>query len=260
LSPIAETLLSNLALIAAALTCVWLFSLPLKNASIADVAWGAGFVMTTWASLALAERSTSRTWLLVGLTTIWGVRLTVYLLWRGWGAPEDRRYAAIRRNTGPRFWLISLLTVFMLQGALMWFVSLPLQLAIAHGGTAPLGWLDFAGVLVWTIGFLFETVGDWQLAQFKRDPHSAGQVMDRGLWRLTRHPNYFGDFCAWWGLYLVAAAGGAGWMIASPLVMSGLLLKVSGTPLLERTIADRRPGYAAYQARTNAFFPGPPRD
>lgn len=259
LSPIAETLLTNLALIAAAMVCLWLVSLTLKNASIADAAWGAGFAMTAWASLALAERPTPRAWLLVALTTIWGLRLAGYLLWRNWGEPEDRRYAAMRRASGPRFWLTSLLTVFLLQGALMWFISLPLQLAIARRAPAPLGWLDLAGLLLWTTGFLFETVGDYQLARFKGDPQNAGQVLDRGLWRLTRHPNYFGDFCVWWGLYLIAAAGGAAWTIASPLVMSYLLLKVSGATLLERTIADRRPDYAAYQARTNAFFPGPPR-
>ncbi len=141
----------------------------------------------------------------------------------------------------------------------MWFVSLPLQVAAAVHADASLGWLDLSGGLLWLLGWTFESVGDWQLARFKSDPAHAGRVFDRGLWRYTRHPNYFGDACVWWGLYLIAAAGGAGWTLASPLVMSFLLLKVSGVALLESTIGERRPEYAAYRQRTNAFLPGPPR-
>jgi steroid 5-alpha reductase family enzyme len=147
----------------------------------------------------------------------------------------------------------------MLQAVILWFVSLPIQVTASQEETNPLHWLDGLGALIWSVGFAFEAVGDWQLARFKADPANAGRVMDRGLWRFTRHPNYFGDFAVWCGLYLIAAAGGAWWTLLSPLAMSFLLLKVSGVTLLEKTITDRRPDYANYQARTNAFFPGPPR-
>jgi steroid 5-alpha reductase family enzyme len=166
----------------------------------------------------------------------------------------------MRDYHGPRFWWVSLFTVFMLQALILWFVSLPIQVAAAVGNEIqPLGWLDALGVVLWGIGFTFEAVGDWQLARFKADPRNAGKVMARGLWKFTRHPNYFGDCCVWWAIYLIAAAGGAWWTIASPLLMTVLLLRVSGVTLLEKTIVERRPDYADYQARTNAFFPGSPR-
>jgi steroid 5-alpha reductase family enzyme len=179
------------------------------------------------------------------------------LLCRNWGHGEDRRYAAMRSSYGGRFWWVSLFTVFLLQAIILWFVSLPIQLAAALNRSTTLGIVDALGTTLWLVGIIFETVGDWQLARFKRDPGNCGMVLNRGLWRYTRHPNYFGDFCAWWGLYLIAAAGGAWMTVFSPLLMSYLLLKVSGVRLLERTIADRRPDYVAYIARTNAFFPGP---
>ena len=151
------------------------------------------------------------------------------------------------------------MTVFLLQALILWFVSWPIQVACFAAEASPFGWLDLVGASVWLVGFLFESVGDWQLARFKAAPANSGRVMDRGLWRVTRHPNYFGDCCMWWGLYLIAVAGGAWWTIFSPLLMTLLLLKVSGVSLLEKTIVDRRPDYTDYQARTNAFFPGPPR-
>ncbi|MBL8827086.1 MAG: DUF1295 domain-containing protein, partial [Planctomycetaceae bacterium] len=221
--------------------------------------WGTGFVIVAWLAFWLNTPSAPRDGLIAGLTTAWGLRLSVYLLWRNWGHGEDRRYRAMRESNGARFWWWSLLSVFWLQAGILWFVSLPIQVAIVTRGEGALGWLDGAGVIVWTVGLVFEAVGDWQLSHFRDDPANAGRVMDRGLWRYTRHPNYFGDFCIWWGIYLVAASAGAGWTVLGPLVMSIFLLKVSGVSLLEQTIVDRRPEYAAYQARTNAFFPGPPK-
>jgi steroid 5-alpha reductase family enzyme len=141
---------------------------------------------------------------------------------------------------------------------LAWVISLPLLGSIG-GDAAPLGWLDYLGIAFWCVGFYFEAVGDWQLARFKADPANAGQVMDRGLWGLTRHPNYFGDFCIWWGFGLLALGAGAWWALPGPVLMSVLLLRVSGVSLLERDIGQRRPGYAEYVRRTNAFFPGPRR-
>lgn len=256
--PLISTLGTTLATILLAVVVLWLVSLARRDASIADPFWGFGFVVVAWIAW-LAGSASTRGGLLVALTTAWGMRLCLFLLFRNGRHREDRRYAAMRAQHGKRFWWVSLVTVFLLQGGILWFVSWPLQAGSADSSQAPLGPLDALGVALYAVGLFFEAVGDWQLARFKADPSNVGRVMDRGLWRYTRHPNYFGDCCVWWGIYLVAAAGGAFWTIASPLVMTWLLLRVSGVALLERDIADRRPEYAAYRARTNAFFPGPPR-
>ena len=163
----------------------------------------------------------------------------------------------MRAKHGSQFWWISLGSVFLLQGAILWFVSLPLQAGVWQ--SAALWWLDLVGCGLWVLGFAFEVVGDWQLARFTSHPDNLGRVLDRGLWRYTRHPNYFGDFCVWWGLFAIAAAAGAWWNLPGPLLMSWLLMHVSGVPLLEKDIAERRAGYQDYVARTNAFFPARPR-
>jgi len=260
MSPLTITLLATLATVAASLTLLWLVSVARRDASIIDPFWGTGFVIVAAVSCWLNRPPAARSVLLVALCGAWGLRLSIYLLARNWGHGEDRRYQAMRQYQGPRFWWLSLFTVFLLQALLLWIVSFPIQVAASAAQPAPLFWLDVVGAAIWSVGFFFETVGDWQLARFKASPRNQGRVMDRGLWRFTRHPNYFGDFCVWWGLYLVAAAGGAWWTIFSPLLMSVLLLRVSGVTLLEKTITDRRPDYAAYQSRTNAFFPGRPRN
>ncbi len=254
-------MLGVLVVVVITMTMLWLISLWRRDASVVDPFWGTGFVIVAGYTLVKspAAPDAARCLLLAALTTIWGLRLSSYLLWRNLGHGEDRRYKAMRDHHGPRFWWVSLLTVFLLQGVILWIVSMPIQVAILKASTSPLGWLDFAGVSLWCVGLLFEAVGDWQMARFQSDPHSKGSVMDRGLWRLTRHPNYFGDFCIWWSLYLIAAPGGAGWTVFSPLLMSFFLLKVSGVTLLEKTITARRPDYAAYQARTSAFFPWWPK-
>ena len=171
---------------------------------------------------------------------------------------EDYRYVAMRRHWGARFPLVSLFTVFGLQGVLMWVVSLGVQLGQADDSS--LGALAWVGTAVWAIGLTFEAVGDLQLARFKSDPANAGKVMDRGLWRYTRHPNYFGDACAWWGIALVASESGVGaWGLLGAAVMTGLLLRVSGVALLEKSLRKRKPDYEAYVARTSAFIPLPPK-
>lgn len=257
--PLTQTLLTTLLLTMGVMFVLWRVGTARRDASIVDPFWGTGFVIVAWTACWLNGPAHVRGLLLAGLTTIWGLRLSLFLLWRNRGHGEDRRYTAMRQQHGNRFWWMSLFTVFLLQGGILWFVSFPLQVAATDDFPNPLGWLDATGVIVWSIGLFFEALGDWQLARFKADPINAGRVMDRGLWRLTRHPNYFGDFCVWWGLYLIAAAGGGWWTAGSPLLMSFLLMKVSGVALLESTISDRRPDYAAYKARTNAFFPGPPK-
>lgn len=258
--PLSTMLLSSLLLMLAVMTGLWLLSLARRDASIVDPFWGMGFILVAWFDLAFIapEHHVARSWLLAALTTMWGMRLSLYLLLRNMGHGEDRRYRAMREHHGPHFRWVSLLTVFLLQGVILWIVSLPIQAALVTASSRPLGWLDLAGVTLWSVGLFFEAVGDFQMARFQADPKNAGRVMDRGLWRLTRHPNYFGDFCVWWGLYLIAASAGAPWTIFSPLLMSYLLLKVSGVTLLEKTITDRRPEYAAYRARTSSFLPWPP--
>jgi steroid 5-alpha reductase family enzyme len=244
----------------AAFVVLWLISLPLRNASIVDPFWGMGFLLATVLAAAWSQSLGWRAWLLVALVTIWALRLSGYLLWRNAGHGEDRRYRAMRDHHGERFWWVSLFTVFLLQAAILWVLSLTVTVPILFPVAAEFHWLDAVGLLLWAVGWLFETVGDWQLARFQRQAGNAQRVMDRGLWRYTRHPNYFGECCLWWGLYCIAAAGGAAWTIFNPILLTVLLLRVSGVSLLEQTITDRRPDYADYKARTSAFIPWPPRE
>lgn len=250
-------LLTNLAAIAVAALLLWLLSMPLRNVSIVDIFWGSGFAGVALLSLWLTDSPSSRALLLATLVTLWGLRLAGYLGWRNWGKEEDYRYREMREHHGAKFPLVSLLTVFGLQGLIMWVVSLPIQVSVFT--PAEIGLVTCVGVAVWLAGFLFESIGDWQLASFKADPENKGHVMNRGLWRYTRHPNYFGDFLVWWGLFLVAAdAHNWWWMIVSPLLMSFLLIRVSGVRLLESSLGSRLAGYEQYIAETSAFFPWPP--
>ena len=203
-----STLAATAVVIAVAMVALWVLSLALRDASIVDVFWGLGFVLVAHYVHATAAGVPARAWLLTALVTAWGLRLAGYLLWRNWGGGEDYRYRAMRERHGGRFWLVSLVVVFALQGVLMWVISLPVQLALAAPAPAALGWLDAVGTLLVLVGLAFESVGDWQLARFKRDPAHRGQVIDRGLWRYTRHPNYFGDAVVWWGLYAFAPGDG----------------------------------------------------
>ncbi|MBU6282361.1 DUF1295 domain-containing protein [bacterium] len=250
-----------LAIVAAAFLLLWLLSLRLRDASIVDVFWGPGFALVAAVSLALSPLGfRTRGLLVLVLVTVWGLRLGVHIFLRNHGRPEDPRYQAMRRSWGDRFPVASLFTVFAFQALILWVVSAPLQAAQRSAVPASLGPWDAAGVLAWAIGFFFETVGDAQLARFRADPANAGRVMDHGLWRYTRHPNYFGDACVWWGFWLIACAVPRGWItVFSPLVMTFLLRRVSGVPMLERGMAERRPGYEEYVRRTSPFLPRPPR-
>jgi steroid 5-alpha reductase family enzyme len=236
----------------------WLISVLLRDASIVDMIWGLGFVLVAWATYLITESPGPRSLLVTLLVSVWGLRLSGYLVWRNLGKDEDKRYQKMRAESPESFWWVSLFKVFLLQGALMLVISFPV-IAVQTSGSG-LFWLDYLAIAVWGAGLVFESVGDYQLARFKARPGSEDKVMDSGLWRYTRHPNYFGDFCVWWGHYLVALAAGAWWTVFSPLVMSFLLMRFSGVSLLEKTITSRRPGYADYVARTNTFFPGPPSD
>lgn len=233
----------------------WLISLVKRDVSIVDSMWSLMFLACAACYFIVADARPPRAVLVLALVILWSVRLAAYITWRNWGEEEDYRYQQIRRRNSPNFEFKSIYIVFGLQAALAWFISLPLLAGIS-GGT-PVGLFDILGVCIWLIGFIFESVGDFQLARFRANPGNKGKVLNTGLWRFTRHPNYFGDFCVWWGLFLIAFAAGGWWSIGSPLLMSFLLLKVSGVAMLERNIAERRPEYARYIENTNAFFPGP---
>jgi steroid 5-alpha reductase family enzyme len=258
MSELGTSMIWTAAVLAGAMLLLWGASLRLRNASIVDPFWGAGFALAAWVSHAVAGSGGTRAWLALALVTAWGLRLSIHLLQRNAGHGEDFRYAAMRRGHGPRFWWVSLFTVFLLQGALLWSISLPVQAAVTAVGR-PAGALEVAAALLWSVGFLFEVVGDRQLARFKADPASRGRVLDTGLWRYTRHPNYFGDAVQWWAFGLLGLGAGAPWTLLSPALMTFLLLRVSGVALLEKDIAGRRPAYRDYVARTSAFLPWPPR-
>jgi steroid 5-alpha reductase family enzyme len=240
---------------------VWAASLALRDASIVDVFWGAGFVVVAWICFAVGHGDEGRRLLLAVLVTIWGLRLAVHIGRRNLGKGEDRRYAAMRERDGGRFWLTSLYRVYATQAVVLWVVSLPLQAGASLGGGRGLDAFDVAGAIVWLIGFAFEAIGDLQLTRFKADPGNRGRVMDRGLWRYTRHPNYFGDATVWWGLGIVALGAGAAaaWGLAGSAMDTLILTRVSGKPVLEKDIETRRPGYREYVERTSGFLPLPPR-
>ncbi len=250
-----DSFLAGFAVILAVALATWCVSLYKRDVSIVDSVWPLLFIAAAATYAATVPHPGPRTTLVLALVGIWGFRLAGHLTWRNWGEAEDRRYRKIRRHNEPHFALKSLYLSFGLQGALAWIISLPLLAAIAAPGEITM--LDGAGIVLWAVGFGFESVADWQLARFKSLPANRDQVMDRGLWHYTRHPNYFGDCCTWWGLYLIALAAGAWWSLPGPLLMSLLLLRVSGVALLEKDIGERRPAYRQYMLRTNAFFPGP---
>ena len=247
--------------IVALMTLLWLASLVLRNSSIVDIFWGPGFVVANWVYFALTpDGFAGRKWLIGILVTMWGLRLGSYILWRNWGKEEDFRYRKWREETRGRWWWQSFFKVFLLQGLLLWVISAPL-LAAQRGATpARLGVLDFVAIAVWVIGFFFEALGDLQMARFRGNPANKGQVLDTGVWRYTRHPNYFGDATQWWAYYLIAAATPGGWWtIFSPLLMTALLLRVSGVALLEKTLQETKPQYREYIETTSPFIPWFPR-
>ena len=241
-------------------SAVWLLSLLLRDSSIIDVFWGLGFVLACWIYFAATpDGYLPRKGLLTLLVTLWGLRLSLYILIRNWKRGEDYRYRQWRQAAGRSWWWRSYFKVFLLQGALLWLISTPLLAAQLSPSPARLTVLDILAVLVWGIGFFFETAGDWQLARFKADPGNRGRLLTSGIWRYTRHPNYFGDAAQWWGFYLFALATGGWWTIFSPLLVTVLLVKVSGAARLEKSLAENKPGYREYMERTSAFIPWAPR-
>jgi steroid 5-alpha reductase family enzyme len=252
--------LASLAWIAALALLTWGASLARRDASLIDRVWPVFIAGAALVDFVCLPASGTRGPIILALTLAWGLRLCVHITRRNWGHPEDRRYRQIRARNQPNFGIKSLFLIFGLQTVLAWVVSAPILAGMA--GTRPLGLLDAAGLIVTAFGIAFEAISDAQLASFRADPAHAGEVLERGLWRYSRHPNYFGEACVWWGLWLLAL-GGAGvagvWSAVSPLLMTVLLIKVSGVALLEKDISEGRPAYRDYVVRTRAFVPGPPR-
>lgn len=250
----------NLMAVAAMMIVGWLVSLRQRNVTVVDSLWGTGFIVIAWGTYTMGDGYPARALLLAALTTIWGVRLTVYLHKRNHGKGEDPRYGSWRSEYGDRFWIVSLFNVFLVQALFMWIIALALQ----YGQMAPnpnrLTWLDGLGTAIWLTGFAFEAVGDYQLARFKSDPASKGKVMNRGLWAYTRHPNYFGEALIWWGIFIIVLSTPVSfWTIISPVLITVTLLKITGVTLTEKTILESKPQYRDYIRNTSAFFPWFPK-
>lgn len=237
----------------------WAWSVRRSNVTIVDSLWPLFFLAALLAYLTAAEplADDARRILITALVAVWALRLSAYLAWRSAGTPEDRRYRAIRARNDPGFAWKSAYLIFGFQAVLAWVISAPLYAAVSVA--APLSALDALGAGLWLAGFVLQVIADLQLVRFRRSPQNAARVLDTGLWRYTRHPNYFGECCMAWGYWLIACAAGGAWTVFAPIVMTVLLLRVSGVALLEKDIGERRPEYADYIARTSAFLPGPPR-
>lgn len=241
-------------------TLLWVLSVMLTNASIVDLFWGFGFVVVNAFYFLVSEDFNLRKILLLTLVTIWGLRLSIYLSWRNIGKGEDFRYQKFRQDYGPkRYWWFSYFQVFILQGALIMLISLPLMGTNLWEQSDTLIWLDYLGIVVWCIGFLFEAGGDFQLARFKKNPQNKGKVLNTGFWKYTRHPNYFGDSAVWWAYAIFSIAAGAYWPIVGSVLMTVIIIKVSGVALLEKTLNNTKPEYHNYIKKTNSFFPWFPK-
>lgn len=247
-----------LALLSGFGTILWIISLMIKDSSIIDPLWGVLFIIAGWFYFFQTNDGfEARKMILMSLVTIWGLRLSIYLAWRNWGKGEDYRYQKFRKNWGKNYWWGSLIQVFWLQPFLAWLISAVLLGGMIDGNSLNL--LDFVGIGVWLIGFLFEAGGDWQLARFKSNPKNKGKLLDTGFWKYTRHPNYFGDSACWWGYGLICAAAGSYFPLVGSALMTFLLVNISGVALLERTLKKSKPGYEEYVRKTNAFLPWLPK-
>lgn len=255
-----EIFLTGFVVILVMMTILWIASVILKNVSIVDLFWGFGFVLTCFIYFLNTEGLEIRKILLMTMVAIWGLRLSGYLAWRNIGKGEDFRYQKFRKDYGEhRYWWVSFFQTFLLQGVLMWLVSAPLLGAQYYNNEKGLGILDFAGVAIWLIGLIFEAGGDCQLARFKADPANKGKVLNTGLWRYTRHPNYFGDSAVWTGYALICLAAGSYIPVLGSVLMIALIIKVSGVALLEKSLTSAKPGYKEYVETTSAFIPWFPK-
>ena len=239
---------------------LWIVSIKIKNVSIVDPFWGLGFVLVAIYYYLSQDEHSLRSMIVLALVAIWGLRLFIYLLWRNWNKDEDYRYQQFRNDYGAeRYWWFSFFQVFLLQGFLLWLISAPLLAVMYYGNNTPLHLIDFIAMAIWLIGFSFEAGGDFQLARFKSDPQNSGKLLTKGFWKYTRHPNYFGDATVWWSFGLFAVAVGSYLPLLSSVLMTWLIVKVSGVAMLERTLKYTKPEYRDYVERTNAFIPWFPK-
>lgn len=260
MNEVSTILLSNFVVLMACMIALWLISIPLKDVSFVDSFWAIGFLVVAGVTYNLTDGDTNRQQVILLITAIWSVRLGTYLFLRWRREGPDGRYVALLEKSSGNVHVASLTKVFLLQGPILWIVSLPVQLGQIQAAPADLGVLAWIGIALAAIGIFFESVGDHQMAQFKADPSNHGKVMDQGLWAYTRHPNYFGDACVWWGLYLIAAETSLGvWSFFGPALLTWTLVKWSGAALLERRLKRSRPGYVEYLERTSSFIPWPPK-
>jgi len=241
-------------------TLLWVLSVIIKNVSIVDLFWGMGFVIVNAVYFYSSGDFSSRKILVMVLVSLWGLRLFLYLSWRNIGKGEDFRYQEFRREFGvDRYWWFSYFQTFLLQGGLIMLVSLPLLGVNSQTGYDALNWMDYLGILVFIIGFIFEAGGDFQLARFKNNTNNKGKVLNTGFWKYTRHPNYFGDSAVWWSFGIFSIAAGSYWPVIGSIIMTLLIIKVSGVALLEKSLNDTKPQYREYIQKTNSFFPWFPK-
>jgi steroid 5-alpha reductase family enzyme len=237
-------------------TLLWLWSIIIKNVGIVDLFWGFGFVVINAFYIFISGELNARKILILVLVTVWGLRLSIYIAWRNIGKGEDFRYKEFRRKYGPeRYWWFSFFQTFLLQGALIMIVSLPLLGVNVSTHSNALNVLDYFGILLWMIGFTFEAGSDFQLSRFKQNSKNKGKVLNTGLWKYTRHPNYFGDSAVWWAYALFSVAAGSYWQIIGSIIMTLLIIKVSGVALLEKTLNNTKPEYQEYIQKTSSFLP-----
>jgi steroid 5-alpha reductase family enzyme len=258
--PFGLTLIATAAALLIMMAVTFAVALKAGKHSVVDTAWGIGIALAALVSLLVSagHGQPARRYLLLGASVIWGLRLAGYLTWRNHGQPEDPRYRDMLSKAKGNPNAYALRTVYLLQAAILWLACLPIQAGMLE--RAPAGWLAVIGAVLWSAGFAFESVGDWQLARFKADPAHQGLIMDRGLWRYTRHPNYFGDFAMWWGLFLISLGSWAELpFVVAPLLMTFILTRGTGGRLTDQRMAATRPAYAGYAARTSGFIPLPPR-
>lgn len=252
--------LEAFAVIMIMMTLLWILSVFIKNVSIVDLFWGFGFVIVSWFYFLLGDGNEIRKIIIATLVSVWGLRLSAYLSWRNYGKGEDFRYKQFRKNYGEtRYWWISFFQTFLLQGMLMWLISAPLLGAQYYGHEKPINVLDWIGIVLWITGFAFEAGGDWQLAAFKSKPDNRGKVLDKGFWHYTRHPNYFGDSSVWWGYGFMCLAAGSWIPVLGSVLMTLLIIKVSGVALLEKSLKEQKPQYKEYIKKTSTFIPWFPK-
>jgi len=242
------------------MTVLWIISIIIRNVSIVDLFWGPGFIISSIFYFLRCQGNPDRKLVTLIVVALWGIRLALHLAVRNIGKGEDFRYREFRKKFGEKqYWWISFFQTFLLQGVLMWIISLPLLGAQFFGTQKQIGFLDYAGILIWITGFIFEAGGDLQLAKFRSDPSNKGKVLDTGFWKYTRHPNYFGDSAVWCGYAFLSVAAGGYTAVIGSLIMTALIIKVSGVALLEKSLVETKPQYREYIEKTSSFIPLPRR-